>query len=86
MCPGTQSDPLSLFLSLFGCCLPYMSADFALTYEQGKLGNRNTNTLYRVDLDLRWHRHVRSPMAEYSEAEARAALARTEATHLRHGW
>ena len=40
----------------------------------------------RLDLDLRWHAQVRSPMAEYSEAEARAALARTEATHSRQGW
>ncbi|KAK9837003.1 hypothetical protein WJX81_006058 [Elliptochloris bilobata] len=38
----------------------------------------------RLDLDGKWS--GLSPMAEYSEAEARAALGRTEATHLRIGW
>lgn len=45
---------------------------------------RLTQTTPRVDLDGSWSGV--SPMSEYSEREARAALERMEATHRRNGW
>jgi len=40
----------------------------------------------RVDFERRWHAHCRSVMEPYSEAEARAAFARSEAHHRANGW
>ena len=40
----------------------------------------------RIDWERRWHTGARTPLAEYSADEARAAFARTEQHHRANGW
>jgi ubiquitin-conjugating enzyme E2 Q len=40
----------------------------------------------RIDFERRWHTSAKTPVVPYSEAEAAAAFARTEAHHKANGW
>jgi ubiquitin-conjugating enzyme E2 Q len=40
----------------------------------------------RIDFERQWHPHARTPLVPYSDAEAQAAFARTEAHHRANGW
>jgi ubiquitin-conjugating enzyme E2 Q len=40
----------------------------------------------RIDFERKWHPQARTPLVPYSEAEAQAAFARTEAHHRANGW